>query len=384
MKKTTDLTEIKLMLLYTIAQLKEQAQLTCVTDMIMENTIVNYFTLLQYLTELTETGYVAKNADIYYNTQKGSEALGFFEKSIPYTTRENLKASIRKLLNLPSSDILTAFSQREDGQYEVSCSVQEGNSTLFELKLPVGTVKTAERACAAFEATHGELYQFMLEKLCSGPRFEAVLFDLDGTLLDSISDLAYSMNEILARRGYPGHTPDDYKHMIGWGMRELIAHALPEAAQDEETINAVQQEMKTAYRQNSKRSSYPFAGVIPLLAALSKNGMRLGILSNKVDEFAKEMAAYYLSDFSFDVVLGQRAGVPIKPNPAAALEAAEIMKVAPQRVIYVGDSDVDMQLAQNAGMYGVGAVWGYRGREELAQNGAQFLADTPEDILTLI
>ena len=214
--------------------------------------------------------------------------------------------------------------------------------------------------------------------------YKALLFDLDGTLLDTLEDLACACNRVLASRGLPPHSLNAYRQFVGKGARSLIAQILPETlGREEEAVQAALADFKTEYAQCWREHSRPYPGIPALLDALVQQGLRLAVLSNKPHAFTELCVQTLLPDWPFYPVLGQRDGVPRKPDPAGALECARLLELAPAEILYVGDSDVDMQTAKGAGMQAVGVLWGFRGAEELRAAGADFLVQEPADLVRL-
>ncbi|MBN2077697.1 MAG: HAD family hydrolase [Spirochaetes bacterium] len=212
----------------------------------------------------------------------------------------------------------------------------------------------------------------------------AALFDMDGTLLDTLRDIAGSMNAVLGARGLPGHPVERYRDFVGDGMENLVRRVLPPGPHDEATVRAMVGEMRSEYAWRWDRTTRLYPGMDRLLDALRGRGMPLAILSNKPDDFTREMAARFLGRWEFAVVAGMREGVPIKPDPAAALEIAQTMRIEPGEFIYLGDTGTDMRTAVRAGMFPVGVLWGFRGEKELRDNGARVLLESPPDMLDLL
>ncbi|MBX9596995.1 MAG: HAD family hydrolase [Burkholderiales bacterium] len=215
-------------------------------------------------------------------------------------------------------------------------------------------------------------------------RYEAVVFDLDGTLLDTVQDIANAMNNVLKRHGFPEHDIASYRHFIGNGISKLVYRALPSEISESAHYNKLLSEVIDEYSRHLDVYTKLYDGIEGLLTELTKRGIRLAILSNKDDSFMDEVVATYLSQWNFEVVFGARVNIPVKPDPYSALEIAEIMGLQPAEFIFLGDSNVDMHTANRAGMYALGAAWGFRGREELYANGAQAVIDSPTDLLTLL
>ena len=213
--------------------------------------------------------------------------------------------------------------------------------------------------------------------------YRAVLFDLDGTLLDTLEDLADSTNAALAALGFPPHPVDEYRTLVGDGIRNLALRALPDGRRDDATVDRCIRLTREEYGRRWDAKTRPYPGVPELLDELARRGVRMAILSNKPDAATGEVVAKLLPRWQFDVVRGAREGVPLKPDPAAALEVAEALGAAPAEVLYLGDTNTDMRTARAAGMRAVGALWGFRTAEELQTAGAQDLVARPQDLLEL-
>lgn len=215
-------------------------------------------------------------------------------------------------------------------------------------------------------------------------RFSAVLFDLDGTLLDTLEDIADACNAVLASLGRPTHATANYKQFVGEGVRRLFEKALPEGSRDAQAIETCAARFADEYGRRWKQKTRPYAGIDELLAALRRAGLPLAVLSNKPQEFTEKSVAHFFPAGTFACVLGQRDGVPRKPDPAAAWEIAAKLGLPPERIAYLGDSPIDMETAVRAGMHPIGAVWGFRSREELLSNGAAALVSHPRELLPLV
>lgn len=214
--------------------------------------------------------------------------------------------------------------------------------------------------------------------------YNAVIFDLDGTLLDSIEDLADSMNAVLKSAGFPVHDVESYKYYVGDGMEKLVFRALPEVYRDNETVKQFSEKMQEEYAKRWNKKTRPYDGIPELLDILAGKNIHMAVLSNKPDNFTKLIVKELLPNWNFRVVCGDRNGIPKKPDPKGALEIAGALGLQPKNVLYLGDTGTDMQTANNAGMFAVGALWGFRKREELVINGAKALIDNPLDLLHLI
>ena len=211
--------------------------------------------------------------------------------------------------------------------------------------------------------------------------FKAVIFDLDGTLLDSLQDLAETLNTVLSSHDLPVHELDEYRLLVGYGMQELVRKAVPEKLNsDKALIDTLLGEMKEKYSRTWKNNTRPYPGIAELLDWLAKTGLKRGILSNKPDEFTKLCVETLLSSWQFDLVMGHHEGIRHKPDPEGALLIAAEFGCSPEEILYIGDSSVDMQTAKAAGMFPLGVLWGFRSEEELRNHGAGTLAKVPDDI----
>jgi len=210
-----------------------------------------------------------------------------------------------------------------------------------------------------------------------------VIFDLDGTLLDTIRGLADAMNAVLTERGFQGHSVEDYKKFVGRGIETLVTLSLPEEAGDG-VVQEILQAMRKRHAQDWPQTTKPYPGVLETLQGLFDRGMKVSILSNKPHKYTVQMVEALLPGFPFDQVLGARDSIPIKPAPDAALEIARGWVLPPSQIAFVGDSDVDMETAVNASMLPVGVMWGFRNAQELADSGGRILVANPEDLLVVL
>ncbi len=211
--------------------------------------------------------------------------------------------------------------------------------------------------------------------------FKAVLFDLDGTLLDTLDDLADSMNAALASYGWPAHPVESYKFFVGDGFEVLARRTMPPGSEDalvRECVKVAQGEYRKRWK--SKTRLYP--GIAELLDGLAQRGVRSAILSNKPDDFVIEIARHFFSRWKFAVAQGARPDVPRKPDPTAALDISRRMGVPVESFLYLGDTNTDMETAIAAGMFPVGALWGFRPEKELRESGAKLLLGRPQDLLS--
>jgi len=213
--------------------------------------------------------------------------------------------------------------------------------------------------------------------------FKAVLFDLDGTLLDTLADLGNAANRVLEHNGFPTHELEAYRYFVGYGMRNLMVRALPETEQEDEVVvDRYFADMQEDYGRNWKVDTDLYPGIADMLDGLQARQVRMAILSNKPDDFTRLCVADYLSRWSFDQVAGERPPMPRKPDPAGALAVAGAMGLTPAEFCYLGDSAVDIQTAGAAGMYAAGALWGFRTREEMENAGSRTCLEKPADLLS--
>lgn len=204
-------------------------------------------------------------------------------------------------------------------------------------------------------------------------KFKAAIFDLDGTLLDTLEDLADSMNRVLERNRLPQHTSTAYKYFVGDGIEMLVRRALPFQVASDNELQRFVNEMKNEYARRWLCKTRPYAGIPEMLAAFAAAGVAMAVLSNKPDDASQAIVKALLPDAVFQVVLGATPQRPKKPNPAAALEIAARLEMASAEFLFVGDTAIDMQTAEAAGMFPLGVLWGFRPAEELIASGAKML-----------
>jgi phosphoglycolate phosphatase len=210
----------------------------------------------------------------------------------------------------------------------------------------------------------------------------AVLFDLDGTLADTLADLANATNSALAQLGCPTHLLDAYRHKVGDGARELCARALP--ADKQHLVDDAVRLMRAHYDTHCFELTRLYEGIPELVSALAECRCKMAVLSNKPDDFSKRMVAHYFKPSPFDAVRGQLPNVPLKPDPTAALQIAAELGLPPAQWLYLGDTNTDMRAACAAGMLPVGALWGFRDREELVESGAKHVLARPKEVFELL
>lgn len=213
---------------------------------------------------------------------------------------------------------------------------------------------------------------------------KAFIFDLDGTLIDSLEDIAGSINRMLEARGYPPcQDAGLFRQMVGDGMEKLVERALPPAARSEEMIRVCTEEYRSFYDRHWQDRTRPYAEIVETLAALKEKGCRLGVISNKAHRFTVPMTEHFFGTETFDLILGQRPEVERKPDAAGGLEAVQLLGLVPADCAYVGDSGIDMQFARNTGMLAIGVDWGFRSVAELNENGAHHIISRPGALLEI-
>ncbi len=212
----------------------------------------------------------------------------------------------------------------------------------------------------------------------------AVLFDLDGTLLDTLDDLADSANYALALFGYPTHPTPMYRHFVGNGVDKLIFRIMPEEGLAPEQFKALRERYLDRYNTHALEKTRPYDGVPQALRALKSMGLRLCVVSNKPDSQAKYTVSHFFGFDLFDLVVGGSADYPLKPDPALTQHVLASVETPPKNAVFVGDTGVDMRTAKNAGLTAIGVTWGFRDRDELMENGADYIADDPGELPALI
>jgi len=214
------------------------------------------------------------------------------------------------------------------------------------------------------------------------PKYRAVIFDLDGTLVNTLFDIAESINQTLITLSLPTHSVESYRLRIGSSNRQLVADSLPP---DKQHLLDTALPMQLAYyNEHFCDHSQPYSGILDMLDELKHRNFKLAVLSNKPAPFAPELTHHVFGENYFDLVLGQTQEHPLKPDHASSLFIARQFNLAPDQFAFVGDSAIDMQTARNAGMFAVGVTWGFRDRDELLQNGCQAIIDHPRDLLPLL
>lgn len=213
---------------------------------------------------------------------------------------------------------------------------------------------------------------------------QLVIFDLDGTLLNTIGDLAVACNAVLALRGLPEHTYAEYCHFVGNGIMRLVERALPEGLRTAENVAAVRADFVKYYTEHIDIHTKPYAGIPELIAELVRRDVSLAVASNKFQAGTEKLIRLFFPGVEFAAVFGQRPDVPLKPSPAVVEEILSLTGVAKERVLYVGDSGVDIETAAAAGVRSAGVTWGFRDRGELVAAGARYIVDKPAELLELL
>ena len=216
------------------------------------------------------------------------------------------------------------------------------------------------------------------------PKYKCVIFDLDGTLVDTLGDIAASMNKSLELHGFPALRTEDYRDKVGWGIKRLAYLALPEEARNEETAELAAKDAARFYAETPVKYSVIYPGIPELLSILRQKKIKTAVLTNKPDPAAQKVIAGLFPPFSFDIVQGETGGKTRKPNPECVWELLVEFDLTPAGVIFLGDSEVDMETAVSAGCFPVGVSWGYRSRETIQKAGARRIIDTPEELLDFL
>lgn len=213
--------------------------------------------------------------------------------------------------------------------------------------------------------------------------YKAIIFDLDGTLLDTLKDLAFSVNAVLRRKGFKEHSVDAYRYFVGDGIEALVKRAFPDHAFDSGSLPALVEAVKEEYRNRWADHTGPYPGIEAMLDYFEVNKIPKAIFSNKPQEFTVLTVKTLLPRWEFIAVQGIEEGIPRKPDPAGALKIAAKMGFKPEEIVYLGDTGTDMKTALAGKFYPLGALWGFRPAWELQEEGARMLAEKPQDVLSL-
>ncbi len=210
--------------------------------------------------------------------------------------------------------------------------------------------------------------------------FHAAIFDLDGTLVDSLRDIAETANAVLVESGFPQHPIDAYRYFVGEGVQALISRIVPESATADQRRRCLEK-YSESYASAWRINSCPYPGVHDMLLALKSLGMKIAVLSNKPHAFTRDFVEHFFHGQLFDGVFGQRQAVEKKPSPQGAFEITSLLGVAPVHCLFIGDTAIDMKTGRSAGMFTIGVLWGFRDRFELEQHRADLIVAQPEEIV---
>lgn len=211
--------------------------------------------------------------------------------------------------------------------------------------------------------------------------YRGILFDLDGTLLDTLTDLANSANLALEKNGLPVHPTDAYRYFVGDGVHNLILRAIGE---HQDHYDAVMADYRAIYARDREKTTGPYPGIEAMLEALEKMGVKVCVFSNKPDSDTQAVIRHYFPQYPFTIVRGSLPGVNVKPDPAGANAIVEKLGIPKEELLYAGDTGTDMDCASNAGIASIGVTWGFRPRSELESHGAHWIVDDPMEIVELL
>ncbi len=232
--------------------------------------------------------------------------------------------------------------------------------------------------CCGFALRSGHIARFVRDA-----SMKAFIFDLDGTLIDSLADIAEAVNRALDQHGFPRQPLESFPQFIGEGMGTLVERAVPSDVLQTLDIPSMIADYQHHYADTWREKTMPYDGITEVISALRASGVKTAVLSNKPDYFTKLCCDHFFAPESFDSVRGAREGVPRKPHPQAGHELASELGLSPDVCVYIGDSGLDMAFAVNSGMLPVGVLWGFRSEEELRANGARKLISTPQELLAI-
>jgi phosphoglycolate phosphatase len=207
-----------------------------------------------------------------------------------------------------------------------------------------------------------------------------VIFDLDGTLLNTVYDLAHATNYALHTLGFPIHDVEKYKFFVGNGIMKLFERALPENERSEDNIHLLCTHFMPYYERHNSDFTEPYKGIPELLNDLQSSDLKIAVASNKYHKATEALIGKFFPEIHFVAVFGQREGIPVKPSPAIVFDILQKARISTKETLYVGDSGVDMQTALNAGIESVGVTWGFRPQEELEKHGAKYIIDSPAEL----
>jgi phosphoglycolate phosphatase len=224
----------------------------------------------------------------------------------------------------------------------------------------------------------------MMTQRSNEVRFEAVVFDLDGTLLDSLVDIANAVNEVLQAIGHPQYPVADFRYLVGDGVSLLFQRAVPDCVTDETLRAECMRRYESAYAARWDQTSVPYPGIPELLDELATREMRMAVLSNKPDPFTQKCVSHFFPSEPFECVLGHSDRFPRKPDPASALWIGESMGLRPESIAYVGDTNTDMRTAVGAGFFPIGVSWGFRSEAELWESGAAKVVTSTKELAAVL
>lgn len=213
-------------------------------------------------------------------------------------------------------------------------------------------------------------------------KIKAVIFDLDGTLLDTLEDIAISANHVLSCFGKEAKATTEYRYYVGRGAKKLFEELLPH--ESKEGLQKALELFEAHYEKQYDKHTKAYEGISQVLNYCQAKGIKMAVLSNKPDIFTKKSVNRYFEGWSFQAVLGMREAVPRKPDPSGAKEILEYLHVSAKETLFIGDTKIDMETARNAGLSSVGVLWGFREKEELLAHGAKYLVQTPLELLSLL
>lgn len=215
-------------------------------------------------------------------------------------------------------------------------------------------------------------------------KFSFVIFDLDGTLLNTLEDLADSVNYALSEFGFPSHPYEKYNHFVGKGAHNLITRVLPDDKTDEETVTMVLDKFSEHYSMNKSNKTAVYPGITRALQQVAATGVPIAVLSNKPDRYMEDIRKQYFADIAFTAFRGKRDGVPVKPDPEGIRLIAQESGADLDNAVYIGDSSVDIETAKNSGITSCGVLWGFRTKDELLQYGADSIVANPQEMVDFI
>jgi len=213
-------------------------------------------------------------------------------------------------------------------------------------------------------------------------KYKGIIFDLDGTLLDTLDDLSGSFNHALMESGFETHDTASYKSFIGEGAKKCIEKAIPESSRTEAVVDRILASFSGHYFSNCRNKTRPYDGIIPVLAELKSMGNHLFVITNKPQKFADIIIGFFFPH-EFDLVLGEGGGFPKKPDPGSVFHISELYNLPLQSLVIIGDSGTDILTAKNAGIVSIGVEWGFRTRYELEKSGADWIIGKPSELLKI-